>query len=272
MLTENHNRDRKNIDRRKFVQVAATGIMGAGLALTGLKNVDAQTDIAQKLLSDIEATPLKEVTVAQIIPDVKSNTPIVGLEDDVGRVLPIWIGQAEAQAIHLGLNGVETPRPMTHDLTRNLLEAAEVTIVQGVITRIQQNTFYGLLVIRNAQKTVAVDCRPSDAIALCLRAKSPMLVSEEVLSTSGVSKEEFASMQSEEFSPRKASRIGPNMRNALAQLSSKQREVFILSHYGILTIEDIAKVLGISEATVKVHHHRATKKVREILAPLQDKR
>jgi len=192
---ENKNKEQKHIDRRKFVKVAATGIMGAGLALTGLKDIDAQTDTAQKLLSELEKTPLKEVTVSQIASDMKNDTPIVFLQDDSGKTLPIWIGHAEAQAIHLRLSEIEPPRPMTHDLTLNLLEAAEMTIVQGVITKIQQNTFYGLLILRNRQKNVAVDCRPSDAIALCLRAKSPILVSEKVLSTSGISKEKLASMQ-----------------------------------------------------------------------------
>jgi len=89
---------------------------------------------------------------------------------------------------------------------RNLLEAAEMTVAQGVITKIRDNTFYGLLILRNAQKAVAVDCRPSDAIALCLRTTSPILVSEELLNQSAVSKEKLDSIPSPssiDITPRK---------------------------------------------------------------------
>ncbi len=197
---ETQEKGQKGIDRRKFVKITTAGIMSAGLTITGLKNVDAiltRTDTAQNLLIDLAQTPLKKVTVVHIRTDMNINLPIVLLQNDEEKILPIWIGQAEASAIQLALQGQKPPRPMSHDLMRSLLEAAEAKILQGVITEIKNATFYGLLFVQiTQQQVIAVDCRPSDAIALCLRTKSPILVSEQVLNESAVTKDNIGSIQS----------------------------------------------------------------------------
>lgn len=101
--------------------------------------------------------------------------------DDLGRRMPIWVGQFEAWAISFALDGQIPERPMTHDLTMTLLEAAEVTVTEAAITDLRDETFYSSLTLRMADGvTREMDARPSDAIALALRAKCPIFVAADV--------------------------------------------------------------------------------------------
>lgn len=114
--------------------------------------------------------------------ELPANAPVVLLrEQDGDRVLPIYIGPEEAKAIALALDGVATPRPMTHDLMRDSLVALGATVVRITVTELRDRTFYAELEIRQDGRTVRVSSRPSDAIALAVRVDAPIYASEEVL-------------------------------------------------------------------------------------------
>ncbi len=122
------------------------------------------------------------MTIKGLMLDPVSNSPIVVLKDDAEETfLPIWVGIFEANAIALHLESVETPRPMTHDLLRNVLSALEATVSQVVINDLQESTFYAKIYLSAAGKDLEIDARPSDAIALALRVKAPILVADHVL-------------------------------------------------------------------------------------------
>ena len=114
--------------------------------------------------------------------DPVTQMPIVMLRDPKSEaVLPIWVGLYEANAIALQIEKITTPRPMTHDLLKNLLTQLDATVEKIVITDLKDNTFYALVhLLRNGQ-SLTIDSRPSDAIALALRADAPIFVEEEVV-------------------------------------------------------------------------------------------
>ncbi|HEY5649214.1 MAG TPA: bifunctional nuclease family protein [Nitrospiria bacterium] len=114
--------------------------------------------------------------------DPFSNAFIVILRDETeAGVLPIWVGKPEASAISFALEGVKTPRPMTHDLIQSFLTASEANILSVVITDLRENTYFSKIHIFYGDSEYTVDSRPSDAIALALRAKAPIFASEEVM-------------------------------------------------------------------------------------------
>jgi len=114
--------------------------------------------------------------------DPQGNTPVVILAEPQGhRAFPIWIGLSEARAIALALEGVATPRPLTHALLRNILVDLKVEIVRVVITDMQNNTFYATILLRQEQRTLTIDARPSDAIALALQANAPVFATRKLL-------------------------------------------------------------------------------------------
>ncbi len=114
--------------------------------------------------------------------DPATNMPIVILraEDDM-KALPIWIGIFEANAIAIEIEGVETPRPMTHDLFVNALKGLNAKITKILICDLQDNTYFAKVFIENGSETVTIDSRPSDAIAIALRCKAPIYAEESVL-------------------------------------------------------------------------------------------
>lgn len=123
-----------------------------------------------------------EMTIKGLMVDPITNMPIIILRDKEGqRVLPIWVGVFEANAIALQIENVTTPRPMTHDLLRNVIEDLHGRIEKIVVSDLKDNTFYALIYLRVDGEVVAVDARPSDAIALALRARAPILVEESVI-------------------------------------------------------------------------------------------
>ena len=114
--------------------------------------------------------------------DPVTNSPIVILRDKDGqKVLPIWVGIFEANAIALQIENVSTPRPMTHDLLRNVIEDLKASVEKVVVCDLQENTFYALIYLTWNGATVAIDARPSDAIALALRTRAPIFVEEAIL-------------------------------------------------------------------------------------------
>jgi uncharacterized protein len=129
-----------------------------------------------------------EMKIRGLMMDPVTNMPIVILKDVNGTsVLPIWVGIYEANAIALEIEKVTTPRPMTHDLIKNLLFGLETRVNKVVVTELRDDTFYALIWLEKAGQVISIDSRPSDALALALRADCPIYVDEEVLKNSKVS-------------------------------------------------------------------------------------
>jgi uncharacterized protein len=123
-----------------------------------------------------------EMTIKGLMVDPITNMPIVILRDKEGnRVLPIWVGIFEANAIALQIENISTPRPMTHDLLRNVIEDLKASVEKIVVCDLQENTFYALIYLVLNGDTLAIDARPSDAIALALRTRAPIFVEETVI-------------------------------------------------------------------------------------------
>ena len=123
-----------------------------------------------------------EMTIKGLMVDPITNTPIVILRDSDGqRVLPIWVGIFEANAIALQIENVATPRPMTHDLLRNVIQDLKATVDRIVVCDVQDNTYYALIYVTRNGESMAIDARPSDAIALALRSRAPIFVEETVI-------------------------------------------------------------------------------------------
>ena len=123
-----------------------------------------------------------EMTIKGLMVDPITNMPIIVLRDDAGeRVLPIWVGVFEANAIALQIENVATPRPMTHDLLKNVIADLNATVQKVVVSDLKDNTFYALIHLTLNGEALAVDARPSDAIALALRARAPIFVEDNVI-------------------------------------------------------------------------------------------
>jgi uncharacterized protein len=128
---------------------------------------------------------LKEMKVAGITVDPFTNTPIVLLKDlDDKDVLPIWIGLLEASSIATALENIATPRPMTHDLLKNILDDLHVKVLRIEVNDLKDNTYYALLHLEVNKKKFTVDSRPSDAIAIAIRTGASIFVEESVIQRS----------------------------------------------------------------------------------------
>uniref|UniRef100_E6PZ18 BFN domain-containing protein n=1 Tax=mine drainage metagenome TaxID=410659 RepID=E6PZ18_9ZZZZ len=123
-----------------------------------------------------------EMRIRGLMMDPTTNMPIVVLKDVASDiVLPIWVGIYEANAIAIEIEKVAAPRPMTHDLVKSLIESMSGSLEKVVITELKNDTFYSVLWMRQNGEQIAVDARPSDAIALALRADCPIYVAEPVM-------------------------------------------------------------------------------------------
>jgi hypothetical protein len=121
------------------------------------------------------------VSVAGLALDPRTESPILLLRDEAGqRVLPIWIGVAEATAIAAKVENIDLPRPMTHDLTQALVDTLGGRIGRVAITSLRESTFYASVYVLLGEVESALDARPSDAVALALRANAPIFVDEQV--------------------------------------------------------------------------------------------
>ncbi len=126
---------------------------------------------------------LIKMTVRGIALDPITNMPIIILKDvDERKALPIWVGIFEANAIALELEKVSTPRPMTHDLLKSILDGLGVSVRQVVVNDLKDNTFFAVIELSHNGTAVNIDARPSDAIALALRVNAPIFVTESVVS------------------------------------------------------------------------------------------
>jgi hypothetical protein len=123
-----------------------------------------------------------EMTIKGLILDPVTNDPIIILRDQDGqRVLPIWVGAAEANAIGLQIENVVPQRPLTHDLLRDVIQALDGSVDKVVVCDLKDNTFYALIHLTVRGEPVAIDARPSDAIALALRTRAPIFVEDTVI-------------------------------------------------------------------------------------------
>lgn len=131
------------------------------------------------------------VEIVSVSADAVSGQPVVLLRplDDLSpehRVLPIWIGHPEATAILIAIQEVELPRPMTHDLLLDMIEAMGFVVERVEVTRLEGGTYYAAIVLRGEERQLAMDARPSDSIALAVRVGCPVFVAEEVMDEAGV--------------------------------------------------------------------------------------
>jgi bifunctional DNase/RNase len=134
---------------------------------------------------------MREVTVTSLGLDKASSTPVVILrEKDGERLLPIWIGPGEASAIAMELAGVHFARPLTHDLFTAVVRGLGSSLVRVLITKVVENTYYASLVFHHEGEFISIDSRPSDSIALALRAEAPIFADESLLEVSALEVEE----------------------------------------------------------------------------------
>ncbi len=138
------------------------------------------------------------VRVDRVTLDTTSNRFVVILKDDVhNRWLPIVVGSTEAQAIALQLERITPPRPLTHDLMKNLLDSIEVRVSRVVVNDLRENTYYALIGLKMNGSHLEIDARPSDAIALALRTSAPIFVAEEVMRKASVSEKDTEEVSEE---------------------------------------------------------------------------
>ena len=141
-----------------------------------------------------------ELSLVGVRVELPSNQPIVLLKEvDGERFLPIWIGAVEATAIAFALQGIQTPRPMTHDLLRDILRENEVRVDSVLISDLVDQTFYATLNMTSSGAQKQVSSRPSDAIALAVRTNTPIYASEEVLEQAGIELKDEEESEVEKF-------------------------------------------------------------------------
>jgi len=129
-----------------------------------------------------------EVRLRAVRVDLQSNTPVLLLQESegLGRTLPIFIGAPEATAIAFALQGMDTPRPMTHDLIRDLLESLDAEVLRVVVTELRSSTYYAEIVLQQGEREVPVSSRPSDAVAVAVRTGSPLFVADDLMDAEGI--------------------------------------------------------------------------------------
>ena len=141
-----------------------------------------------------------ELSLVGVRVELPSNQPIVLLKEANGeRYLPIWIGAVEATAIAFALQGIQTPRPMTHDLIRDILQETAVEVERITISELVDQTFYASIRMQAGGSTLEVSSRPSDAIALAVRLGSPIFGAEEVLEQAGIEIKDDEEVEVEKF-------------------------------------------------------------------------
>lgn len=141
-----------------------------------------------------------EMKIRGLMLDPVTSLPIVILRDLEGKsVLPIWVGAYEANAIALEIEKVSTPRPMTHDLIKNVMLGADMNLRKVVVSELKDDTFYAVIWAEKGGQVISIDSRPSDALALALRMDCPIFVDEDVLRTSKVSQAVSDKANSEEL-------------------------------------------------------------------------
>jgi bifunctional DNase/RNase len=129
-----------------------------------------------------------EVTLAAVKVDLRSKSPVILLQEisSPGRTLPIFIGTAEASSIEYAARGIETPRPLTHDLMRDVLDAIGTEVLRVIVTELKEGTYFAELVLLQNKVPIVVSCRPSDAIAIAVRVGATIYVADELMNAEGL--------------------------------------------------------------------------------------
>jgi uncharacterized protein len=141
-----------------------------------------------------------EMKIRGLMMDPVTNTPIVILKDSGSdTVLPIWVGVYEANAIALEIEKVSTPRPMTHDLIKNVLVGLDTQVHKVVVTELREDTFYAVIWLERDGHVISIDSRPSDALALALRVDCPIFVDDDVLKNSKLATSDASRVTSDEL-------------------------------------------------------------------------
>ncbi|MGQ9630854.1 MAG: bifunctional nuclease family protein [bacterium] len=141
-----------------------------------------------------------EMEVKGIAIDSRTMLPVMVLKDaEEKRILPIWIGGFEAQAIIMQLEGVKPPRPMTHDLLTNILGTIKAKVSKVLVTELRDNTFYAVITLQTETDTYEIDARPSDAVAIALRNDAPIYVAESVIMKATVADQAKAEEEQQRF-------------------------------------------------------------------------
>jgi uncharacterized protein len=131
--------------------------------------------------------PVQEMVIYGVSFDMVGKQPIVLLKTAEGnRFLPIWIGHPEAAAILMKLQGASTPRPMTHDLVTEILSQLDAQVVRITVTELRENTFFAEITVQQDGSEIQIDSRPSDAIALAIRADAPIFAADDVIEESAI--------------------------------------------------------------------------------------
>jgi bifunctional DNase/RNase len=130
---------------------------------------------------------VQEMVIYGVSFDMVGKQPIVLLKTVGGnKFLPIWIGHAEAAAILMKLQGAQTPRPMTHDLVSDMLGELNAQVAKITVTELKDNTFYALITLKATPGEIEIDSRPSDALALAVRANAPIFAADKVIEESAI--------------------------------------------------------------------------------------
>src|SRR6266702_3263111 len=133
------------------------------------------------------AAAMQEMVIYGVSFDLVGKQPIVLLKTAEGnKFLPIWIGHPEAAAILMKLQGASTPRPMTHDLVTDMLGQLDAQVVRITVTELKENTFYASITVQQNGSEIEIDSRPSDAIALAVRAEAPIFAADDVIEESAI--------------------------------------------------------------------------------------
>jgi len=142
---------------------------------------------------------MQEMVIYGVSFDMVGKQPIVLLKtSDGNKFLPIWIGHPEAAAILMKLQGAATPRPMTHDLVTDMLARLEARVVRIAVTELRENTFYAIVTVAINGSEIEIDSRPSDAIALAVRAEAPIFAADDVIEESAIEFEHEGDVNEEE--------------------------------------------------------------------------
>jgi uncharacterized protein len=167
-------------------------------------------------------------------------------EVGASRRLPIIIGAFEAQAIALEIEGIKPPRPLTHDLLKQLIDNLGATILEVIIDELRENTFYAKIILEVSGLTNEVDARPSDAIALAVRARSPIYVAEAVMEAAAFIPSEETEGEEKESEPREKEEVPKTKEAKLAALQDKLRKAIETEEYerAAKIRDDIQKLTG----------------------------
>src|SRR6266536_5855415 len=168
---------------------------------------------------------MQEMVIYGVSFDLVGKQPIVLLKTaDGNKFLPIWIGHPEAAAILMKLQGATTPRPMTHDLVTEMLGELGAQVVRITVTELKENTFYASITVQQNGSEIEIDSRPSDAIALAVRAEAPIFVADEVIEESAI---EFEGEEGEapdisQMSPEQQAELRQEFREFLENVTPDQ--------------------------------------------------